>query len=145
MKKNFVFDTNVLLTDPHALYKFGDNNVVVPITVIEELDNFKHDNNTLGRNAREATRIIDAHRGQGNLSKGVALEGGGILRVLTNLGQEPPLPFPVLHKTADGLILATALTLKKKEELPVILVTRDTNLRLRADAVGLTAETYKEE
>ncbi|HNY26727.1 MAG TPA: PhoH family protein [Candidatus Sumerlaeota bacterium] len=145
MKKNFVFDTNVLLTDPHALYKFGDNNVVVPITVIEELDNFKHDNNTLGRNAREVTRIIDSHRGHGNLSKGVLLEGGGTLRVLTNLGQEPPLPFPTLNKTADGLILASALTLKKKEDLPVILVTRDTNLRLRADAVGLSSETYKEE
>ena len=62
MKKNFVFDTNVLLNYPHALLRFADNNIVVPITVIEELDKFKHESSSLGRNAREAVRIIDRHR-----------------------------------------------------------------------------------
>ena len=145
MKKNFVFDTNVLLNYPHALLRFEDNNIVVPITVIEELDKFKREASSLGRNAREAVRIIDRHRTMGNLSKGVPLESGGMLRVLTNLGQDPPLPFPTLGKTADGLILATALLLRKHEELPVVFVTNDTNLRLRADAVGLTAVGYEEE
>ncbi len=145
MKKNFVFDTNVLLNDPHAILKFGDNNVVIPITVIEELDKFKRDLNTIGRNAREVARLIDRYRDEGNLSKGVPLDSGGKLKVLTDLGKEPPLPFPTLGKTADSLILAAALKLKKMEDLPVVFVTRDINLRIRADAVGLKAVNYEEE
>ncbi|HBF33028.1 TPA: phosphate starvation-inducible protein PhoH [Candidatus Sumerlaeota bacterium] len=145
MKKNFVFDTNVLLTDPYAILKFGDNNIIIPITVIEELDKFKRELSTVGRCAREAARLIDEYRNKGNLSKGVPLENGGTLRIVTDLGKEPPLPFPTLGKTADSLILATALKVKKREEnIPVIFVTRDINLRLRADAVGLTAENYEE-
>jgi len=145
MKKNFVLDTNVLLNDPHAILKFGDNNIVIPITVIEELDKFKRDLSTVGRSAREVARTLDRYRGEGNLSKGVALENGATLRVVTNLGKEPPLPFPTLGKTADSLILATALVIKKKEDLPVVFVTRDINLRLRADAVGLKAVNYEED
>lgn len=145
MKKNFVFDTNVLLIDPHAVFKFEDNNIVIPITVLEELDKFKRDLNSLGRNAREVARLLDGFRSQGNLNKGVTLESGGTLRVLTDLGKEPPLPFPTLGKTADSLILAAALLLEKREDLPVIFVTRDINLRLRADAVGLKAENYEED
>jgi len=145
MKKNFIFDTNVLLNDPHAILKFEDNNVVIPITVIEELDKFKRDLNALGRNAREVARLIDGYRAEGSLAKGVKLEGGGTLRVVTDLGKEPPLPFPTLGKTADSLILAAALLLKKREDLPVVFVTRDINLRLRADAVGLKAVNYEEE
>lgn len=145
MKKNFVLDTNVILNDPYSILKFADNNVVIPITVIEELDKFKRDLNSIGRNAREAARLIDKFRGEGNLSKGVALENGGTLRVWTDLGKEPPLPFPTLGKTADSLILAVALLLKKREDLPVVFVTRDINLRIRADAVGLKAVNYEEE
>ncbi|NQU41653.1 PhoH family protein [bacterium] len=145
MKKNFVFDTNVLLTDPYAIHKFDDNNVIIPITVIEEIDKFKRDLNTIGRNAREAARLLDDFRTKGNLSKGVPLAGGGVVRVVTDLGKEPPLPFPTLGKTADSLILATALMVKKREDLPCIFVTRDINLRLRADAIGLVAENYQEQ
>ena len=144
MIKNFIFDTNVLLADPHAILRFGDNNIIIPITVIEEIDKFKRDLNNVGRNAREAARVLDEFRSKGNLHKGVPLENGGILRVVTNLGKEPPLPFPTLGKTADSLILATALMVRKKESLPVVFVTRDINLRLRADAVGLTAVNYEE-
>lgn len=144
MRKNFVFDTNVLLSDPHSMLKFGDNNVNIPITAIEELDKFKRDLNTVGRSAREAARVIDHYRNLGNLHKGVPLENGGTIRVITDLGKEPPLPFPTLGKTADSLILAAALKIKKQEDLPVVFVTRDINLRIRADAVGLTAENYKE-
>jgi len=144
MKKNFVFDTNVLLNDPYAINKFEDNNIIIPITVIEELDKFKRDMSTVGRNAREAARTLDGHRDRGNLNKGVKLPGGGLLRVITDLGKEPPLPFPTLGKTADSLILAAALLLKKHEKLPVVFVTRDINLRIRADAVGLTAVNYEE-
>ena len=145
MKKNFVFDTNVLLTDPQAMLKFADNSVVLPITVIEELDKFKRDVNAVGRNARQVSRMIDGFRAKGKLSKGVKLDNGGTLRVMTDLGKQPPLPFPTLGKTADSLILAAALLLKKREDLPVVFVTRDINLRLRADAVGLKAVNYEED
>ncbi|MCX7046181.1 MAG: PhoH family protein [Candidatus Sumerlaeota bacterium] len=144
MAKNFVLDTNVLLEDPRAFLKFADNNVVIPITVIEELDKFKRDLNTVGRNAREATRLLDKYREKGNLSRGVPLEAGGTLRVITDLGKEPPEPFPTLGKTADSLILATALMIRKREDAPCIFVTRDINLRLRADAIGLIAVNYEE-
>ena len=152
MKKNFVFDTNVLLADARAVHRFGDNNIVIPITVIEELDKFKKDLNGLGRNAREVSRMMDGFRAQGSLAHGVELPNGGTVRVMTDLGKEPPIPFPTMGKTADTLILAAALKLaaeeRKKDEaerLPVIFVTRDINLRLRADAVGLTAVNYHEE
>ena len=145
MKKNFVFDTNVLLNDPHAIMKFGDNNIVIPITVIEELDKFKRDLNAVGRNAREASRLLDRYRDEGNLSKGVKIDNGGTLKVVTDLGKEPPLPFPTLGKTADSLILAAALLVKKREDLPVVFITRDINLRIRADAVGLQTANYEEE
>jgi len=98
MKKNFVIDTNVLLDDPQAILKFEDNNVIIPITVLEEIDKFKRDLNTIGRNAREVVRMIDRYRGEGSLSKGVPISNGGTLRVITNLGSEPPLPFPTMGK-----------------------------------------------
>ena len=145
MKKNFVLDTNVLLDNPHSFLRFAENNVVIPITVLEELDKFKRDLTTVGRNARAVARLLDRYRAAGDLSKGVPMENGGTLRVMTNLGHEPPMPFPTLGKTADSLIIATALKLKKLEELPVVFVTRDINLRLRADAIGLDAANYTEE
>lgn len=145
MKKNFVFDTNVLLHDPYSILKFEDNNVNIPITVIEEIDKFKRDINSVGRNAREAARLLDSYREKGNLSKGVQLEKGGTLRVLTDLGKEMPIPFPTLGKTADSLILGAALLLKKREDIQIVFVTQDINLRIRADAVGLKAVNYEEE
>lgn len=144
MKKNFVLDTNVLLTDPGAIFKFEDNIVNIPITVLEEIDKFKRDLSHVGRSARSFTRYIDEYRNLGKLGKGVAMQNGGILRVLLNLGHEPPLPFPTLEKTADSLILASALVLQKREEIPCILVTKDINLRIRAEVVGLKAFDYEE-
>src|SRR3972149_3229471 len=81
MIKNFVLDTNVLLHDPTALFKFRDNRIIIPITVIEELDRFKQDRNMLGRNARTVAKVSDRRRGEGSISEGVPLENGGMLRV----------------------------------------------------------------
>ena len=72
-RKNFVLDTNVLLHDPRSIYSFGDNTVVVPIYVIEELDMFKKDMSELGRNARQVARYLDTHRKEGTLAEGVPL------------------------------------------------------------------------
>src|SRR5512138_464887 len=79
--KTFVIDTNVFLFDPQALFRFEDNTIVIPITVVEEIDRFKKDMNETGRNARQISRLLDELRLQGSLSSGVELPSGGTLRV----------------------------------------------------------------
>ena len=79
--KNFILDTNVLLHDPQSLFKFQDNNIIIPITVIEEVDRFKKDMNETGRNARMVSRILDSMREKGSLASGVTMPGGGTLRI----------------------------------------------------------------
>jgi len=79
--KNYVLDTNVLLHDPRALYAFADNNVIVPIYVIEEIDTFKKDQSELGRNARTIARLLDHHRADGGLSQPQKMDNGGTVRV----------------------------------------------------------------
>ncbi len=142
MKKIFVLDTNVLLHDPRAIFSFEDNDVVIPIVVIEELDKFKKGVDEIGRNARQVSRILDEHRLKGKLSLGVKLEGGGNLRVELNHQSPECLPSELIAAKADNRILSTALNLKN-DGLPVILVTKDTNLRIKADALGMTAEDYE--
>jgi PhoH-like ATPase len=142
MKKLFVLDTNVLLHDPRAINSFQDNDVVIPIVVIEELDKFKKGVDEIGRNARQVSRILDEYRQKGNLSQGVRLDCGGELRVELNHQSPQHLPSELIATKADNRILATALNLKH-DNLPVILVTKDTNLRIKADAVGLRAEDYE--
>jgi PhoH-like ATPase len=141
MKKNFVLDTNVLLHDPRSLFGFDDNNVVVPIYCVEEIDNFKRDLSTLGRNARQVSRYLDEFRLKGKLREGVPLgEGKGNLRVLMS---ERHVPGLADSKTTDDRILAVALWLQDAEKgTPTLFVTKDTNLRIRADALGLKAEDY---
>ena len=82
MKKNYILDTNVLLHDPNSLLKFEDNNVLLPIEVIEEIDRFKRESTELGQNARSVSRMLDGFRGAGRLSEGVALPNGGHLRIV---------------------------------------------------------------
>lgn len=144
MEKNFVFDTNVLLHDPRAIFKFGDNDVVIPIYVIEEIDTFKKQMSELGRNAREASRLLDRYRERGDLREGVALESGGTIRVLMT---SKSLDNAFLHSDKkDNLILAVALDLKDAEQdKPCILITKDTNMRVRANALGLASENFEEQ
>ncbi len=143
--KTFVLDTNVLLYDPYALYRFQENTIVVPITVIEEIDKFKKDMNETGRNARQVSRLLDDFRSSGCLSKGISLPSGGILRV--EIFEEraiSALPPELRIDKGDNRILAVAMDIKHKEDkCPVILVSKDTNLRIKADALGLTAEDYE--
>jgi PhoH-like ATPase len=142
LKKNFILDTNVLLHDPRSIFGFGDNNVVVPIVVIEEIDNFKRDLSSLGRNARQVSRYLDEFRLLGKLGDGVSLgpERGTIRVVISDrkLGKEVTTD----GHAVDNLILATALDLRDREKVPAVFVTKDTNLRIRADALGLHAEDY---
>ena len=80
--KNYILDTNVLLHDPNSLLNFKDNNVLIPIEVVEEIDRFKRDSSELGQNARGVSRMLDSLRGTGRLSEGVTLQNGGHLRIL---------------------------------------------------------------
>ena len=143
MRKNYVLDTNVLLHDPRALFQFKDNNVIIPIYVVEEIDKFKRDLSELGRNARQVSRDLDAFREEnGSLTEGVPLESGGTLRVLFT---ERELPRELMNQhIADNRILALAMDVKEREpNLRCVFVTKDINLRIRADALGLVTEDYE--
>lgn len=144
MRKAFILDTNVLLFDPNAIFKFGNNDIVIPIVVVEEIDRFKREMSENGRHARHFSRVIDAMRTGGELSKGVKLPNGGILTV--ELGSDQPLPIELQMDKADNRILALAITLKKEQpKRPIVFVTKDVNLRIKADALGIAADDYEPE
>jgi len=144
MKKNYVLDTNVLLHDPHAIFRFEDNNVIIPIYAIEEVDQFKREGSERGRNSRSIARLLDELRERGGaLSKGVALDSGGTLRVAVP-SKRLELPSAIDHTAMDQAILQTAFDVRENDGgRPTIFVTMDTNLRIRADALGMAAETYE--
>ncbi len=142
MRKAFILDTNVLLFDPQALFKFGNNDIVIPIVVLEEIDRFKREMSENGRHARLFSRLLDEMRADGELSKGVKLQNGGILTVA--LAGNQPLPVELAMDKADNRILAIAISLKKEfPKRPVVFVTKDVNLRIKADALGVEAEDYE--
>ncbi len=142
MRKAFIVDTNVFLFDPQAIFKFGNNDVIIPIVVVEEIDRFKREMSENGRHARLFSRLIDQMRADGELSKGVKLPGGGILTV--ELGGSSPLPLELPMDKADNRILALAISLRKDQpKRPIIFLTKDTNLRIKADALGITSEDYE--
>jgi len=145
MNKIFVLDTNVLLYDPQAIYKFGENQIVIPMTVIEEMDRFKRDENETGMNAIKVSRFLDDLRRKGSLSAGIALETGGSLKVVVyDEKVMKGLPPELREERGDNRILAVALDIKEKlPEYPVIFVTKDTHLRILADVLGLKAEDYE--
>lgn len=137
----YILDTNVLIHDPQSIHAFGDALVGVPITVLEELDKFKSETTDRGRNAREATRFLDALRGKGSLRDGVALDNGGTVKLLFSTPGDIPKDFPFLLDKEDNQILLTALKLKT-EGYDVIFVSKDINARVKADVLGVTAEDY---
>ncbi len=141
--KNYILDTNVLLHDPNSILNFQDNNVHIPIEVIEEVDRFKRESSELGRNARTISRMLDGFRGQGRLSEGVKLPNGGTLRILIPGPGESEIP-ALDPRVVDNQILAISLVLQKKQpQVKAVLVSKDINLRIKADALGLAAEDYE--
>ncbi len=144
MKKNYVLDTNILLHDPYAIFKFEDNDLILPIYVIEEIDQFKRDNAERGRNARTVSRLLDALRERGGgLSDQVQMKDGGSLRVYVP-DRRPEVPIALEPSSADHAIMQCALDIRDAEpDTPTIFVTMDVNLRIRADALGLRTESYE--
>ncbi len=141
MIKTYVLDTNILLQDSDAIFNFKDNNVIIPIGVIEELDRFKKGNDEINRNARLVSRKLDELRGEGcGLRDGVKLSNGGTLRVcyngnLNSFYKEDNVDLHVIKIAQE--------TVKKDANTPCIIVSRDVNVRIRANALGLLAEDYE--
>jgi PhoH-like ATPase len=141
--KNYILDTNVLLHDPNSILAFKGNNVLIPIEVIEEIDRFKRESSELGQNARTVSRMFDGLRAKGHLNKGVKLDNGGMLRIIfhENNGQNGS---PFGNNTVDSRIVGLSLAVHKAEpKVAAILVTKDINLRIKADTLGLSAEDYE--
>ncbi len=141
-RRTYVLDTNVLLYDPHALFVFDEHDILLPMTVIEEIDRFKRDLNETGRNARTISRILDELRARGSLRDGVRLDDGGVLRVEYQT-HGPELDITWGPESNDNRILRQVLRLRQETKGYLALVTRDTNMRLKCDALGVTAEDYQ--
>ncbi|MCU1278381.1 MAG: putative ATPase related to phosphate starvation-inducible protein PhoH, partial [bacterium] len=145
MRKTFVLDTNVLLHDPRAMFHFAENDVVIPIYVLEEIDHFKKELSEKGRNAREVARRLDEFRNKGHsLAEGVAMENGSRLQVALATRALPDAL--KASSSQDNNILGVALEVRdKSRDRATILFTKDVYLRIRADALGLKAEEYNAE
>lgn len=157
MNKIKVLDTNVFLYDPKALFAFPGEMVVIPISVIEEIDEFKKSANELGRNAREVLRKIDKLRKRGNISSenkkktakkptlsqaGIPLDNKG--RVIIELNHTDQVPKGLSSEKVDNRILAVAIYYKKTyPKCEVTLVTKDANLRIKGDAIGVVAKDFE--
>jgi len=142
--KNYILDTNVLLHDPDSLLNFEENSVLLPIEVIEEIDRFKRESSELGQNARAVSRMLDGFRGSGSLSEGVKLPNGGKLKIVFQKHGATNGEALFNGNTVDNRILSLAAGIQKSQpKNAAILVSKDINLRIKADALGLQAEDYE--
>jgi len=140
MRKNYILDANVLIHDPTSIFQFADNTVIIPVGVITEIDRFKKEVSDRGYNARAIARLLDGLRDDRSLSSGVPLKSGGMLMVHC----DPEHPFGSGNGHADVEILRVAQATRERDPgTPVVIVTKDINLRIRADAAGLRAEDYE--
>ena len=145
-KKTYVLDTSVYLTDSNCINSFGNNDIVIPLKVLEEIDKHKKRQDSVGSQARSTIRSLDALRDKGSLSKGVRIEKGlGIIRVSSY--NPLCLPDDLDLEDPDNQIIATALS--EQEVAPksrkLVVVSRDINMRVKCDALGLLTEDYNAE
>ncbi|NCN05234.1 MAG: PhoH family protein [Spirochaetales bacterium] len=139
--KSFVIDTNVLIHRPDAILSFKDNEVVIPLWVLEELDRLKTFSDERGRNARHAIRFIDGVSKNSNLSEGVKLENGSTLRVIMSTGS---MPTGFLEDKTDNKIILSAYELQQQGR-QVFFVSKDINARVKAMALGIRAVDYEKQ
>jgi len=144
-KKIYVLDTSVYLTNADCIYTFKNNDIHVPLKVFEEIDKHKKRQDTVGAQARKIIRIWDELRSIGSLEKGIRIRKGlGIIKAISASGiTQKDLPIDLDIKIPDHLIIATALKAKNKNTRKVILVSRDINMRVIADAIGLESEDFQ--
>ncbi|HBS43987.1 MAG TPA: hypothetical protein DEA91_05015 [Paenibacillus sp.] len=147
MNKIFVLDTNVLLHDPNSIFSFKEHEVVIPAVVLEEIDSKKRNADEIGRNARTVSRLLDGLRDLGHLHSGVDLEHGGKLKVELNHRSFVKVQEMFGEVSNDNRILAVALNYlieekEKPDPRPVVLVSKDVLVRIKADVLGITPEDY---
>jgi len=141
LKKTYILDTSVYLTDASSMWQFEDNDIVIPIKVLEELDKHKNRQDGVGLQARETIRTLDGLRNRGSLKEGVCLhEDKGMIMVRAH--QPNLLPTDLDLKHSDHLIMSTALAAKKEFNNDVVVVTCDINMRVICDSLGLKVEEY---
>ncbi|HEU24948.1 MAG: phosphate starvation-inducible protein PhoH [Mesoaciditoga sp.] len=142
MIKNYVLDTNVLIHDPNAIHSFEDNNLIIPLPVIEEIDKLKGRPGEIGMSARHVARELDDLRKNGKLFKGIRINGGGTLRVEV-IEDFKEMPRFLSDKVMDDWILFyTMEIIRKSPDIKTILVSKDINMRIKADALGIEAQDY---
>lgn len=155
MKKVYVLDTNVLMSDPNSIFSFQENDLIIPMAVLEELDRHKGRPDEQGRNARQVSRTLDEMRKDGkSLVSGIDLPNGGQLKVVSIDGMQLTTPIELRLDKVDNLIIAFMLKLHKASleaslvsnstelENEPILVSKDINVRLKCDALGIKCEDY---
>src|SRR5665647_2573448 len=143
--KTFILDTNVILHDSECIYNFEDNDVVIPITVLEELDKFKRGDDQINFQARQFVRILDELVGKNPIDKGIHLgQGKGKLFIELGKPYSDQLKASLREDIPDHRILAIAEYLRDKQTTrKVILVSKDVNLRIKAKSLHIEAEDYK--
>jgi len=140
VRKFFILDTSVLLYDKTSIHSFPENDVILPIVVLDELDRFKEKKGHLGENARYVNRYLDDLRSHGNLHEGVELENGQTIKV--ELEGYKNVPWGLDSNSPDNKIISLALQCTKNNNENVILVTKDINFRVKCDAVSVKSEDY---
>jgi len=148
LNKVIIPDTNVLLHSPNAIFKFNPHDIIIPILVIEEIDTFKKGLNETGQNARQVSRILDNFRSRGSLAEGVKVfpdkEQSSKLSVYFKNGEGVTLPDGFSYNN-DNKILKIALAIQKKNpDKQIVLVTNDSNLRIKSDVLGVKVEEFDE-
>jgi len=142
-KKTYALDTNVLLTDPEALFAFENNDILLPFKVLEELDKHKKRQDGIGRNAREVIRILDSLRSQGSLNKGVRIEKGlGVVKVVRLNKEEQSYPDLDLLDSDNEIICCVFQEQAKFQRKKHTVVSRDINMRVKCDSLGVSCEDY---
>lgn len=144
-KKIYVLDTSVYLTNAECIYAFENNDIQIPLKVFEEIDKHKKRQDVVGGQARKIIRLWDELRSQGSIHKGVRIrKGHGIIKSISASGiTQADLPSDLDIRIPDHLIIATALKAQKENTKKVVLVSRDINMRVIADAIGLEAQDFQ--
>lgn len=142
MKKTYVLDTNVLLSDSNSIFSFEDNDLIIPMAVLEELDRHKSRLDEVGKGARQITRSLDDLRSKGSLTEGVILPQGGTLRIVSvSSNWANSLPQELQTSKTDNMIIALMFQLAHAN-VNSILVSKDINVRIKCDSLGIKCEDY---
>lgn len=144
MAKTYILDTNVLLSDVTSINSFDEHNIIIPLVVLEELDKQKTRQDEVGSAARQLNRIFDTMRQNGSLLTGIPTLGGGMLKVCSVKPEYiSKLPLEFQNQKIDNIIIALALELNSTSEEEYVLVSKDVNVRIKCDSIGISCEDYR--